>query len=347
MKKVALILLSVTLLLVSCAKQTTVTTEQTDSYTENLTEPTATESEPVTWVTDPTAEPSEAPSEEPTGATDGADTDEFYEGGKRIIGEYATIEEAFAGYEIRRNADMVGENGWDEFEKENPAGTRLALYVDDNPEVGFMVEIVDWVNGEKRSQVIQVYAFGKLYDYSDETNLFPYGGWEHFGTEWKVFSATEDMLIVNRWYDFTCYYAGGVIRFDYQYDDYPPDTAFENKYCYNAYVDEGVVRYEKGRWMMMSHELFGWASSCWYPGLCEEHGAEMGMITIVDGEVKLVPDEVYTVGDIVLYLWPNFSNHNHAFYDEYVASGCETVDEFVGKYFITDEGVRKLVELRQ
>ena len=70
MKKVVMIFLSV-ILLVSCAKQTTITTEQTDLTEETFIDPT----DNVTETTEKdTTEPSEEPTEPPTEATNSSET---------------------------------------------------------------------------------------------------------------------------------------------------------------------------------------------------------------------------------------------------------------------------------
>lgn len=326
MKKVVMILLSVTMLLVSCAKQTTITTEQTDSYTQTMTDPTESNTvlppEPTEITTEAT-EPSETPTDpvEDPNPVPSVPGNGFYDalvkGSMKVIGEYCTIEEAFSDYEMQSMS--CGETEWNDFwqrfQKEHPAGHKEAFYLDDRSDVGFLVELVD-DNGDglKTAIIEELYAFNKLYDVKLEAYCW---GAMHYGKSFRSIYATDDMVAT---------VGGGSVQFicgDIFYS--LARRRFEDPFVYEGRESDGVMRYSRGvKAITAMQSFYDWAKEYWYPGYGAELAAESGTVTLVDGELVFTPDESYTVEEWLM---------GYAHLEEKMQkTGYETLDEYMDAY---------------
>ena len=325
MKKVVMILLSVTTLLVSCAKQTTITTEQTDLTTEILTQTASGTTEP-SEATEPSTEATEPSSEESTEPVDDPEPSEFTDlfrgalqkGSVPVIGEFATIEDAFAGYEMQRM--KCEESEWNHFlEKyrdEHPTGHKAAFYLDDRTDVGFLVEVVDLSDdGIKEIMIEELYAFNKLYDVYLEAY---YRGEMPYGDSYRTLYATDDTVVLTGygsvlfiWGNISCSLARR--------------PGNDDPFLYTGWARDGVVRYARSVSAVTAMQSFyDWAKEYWYPGYGGELAAESGTVTFVNGEPVFTPDETYTVEE-----WLMVYAHME---EKLKKSGYGTLDEYIDAY---------------
>lgn len=312
MKKVVLILLSVTMLLVSCAKQTTVTTEQTDSHTENLTEPTATESEPVTGSTEPTTEPTEAQTEPATDPT--PYPSEFK--------EYDSVEDAFVGYELKYGT-LTGPEGYDKIAQkaiDNYSGEKkqyFALVLTDVPNAGMLISVGIGQLWQGYDNVLacveQIYAFGHLVTVSEWDNSLYVIGNILESTDIKI----DDRMLV-------CSSFRGYYNLIITQDDV---ATFRPTYGENFFVsnyEEGIKYYLVNERYREMHDIAMFIDAYQTP---DEFRDEEGIIRIENGKASLVPEKTRTVQQ---WFEEDFRGNKHgyesvedyvAFYKEFFASG--------------------------
>ena len=333
MKKVGMILLSVTTLLVSCAKQTTITTEQTDLTTEILTQTASGTTEPSAEVTEsseaPTEEVSEAPSEEDTTAATEPDEpistpkEGIYADLEKInipvIGEFSTIEDAFAGYPISAFTveDDYGEwdDFWEEYEELHPIGYKEGFYIGENMDAGFLVEIVaSETDGSAEAEIQSVYAFNTLYKITPTTKPWVY---KEFCKSGRPIYITDDIAATIRRYSIYLWYKGGSYHLKSK-------MHLEDGFGYDAYVEDGVMHYMRFRYVTHMQSFYDWAKEYWYPGYGDELALEIGTLTLVNGELIFTPDETYTVEE-----WLMVYAHME---EKLQKSGYGTLDEYMDAY---------------